>query len=621
MSSVGQYAEAKEALIEAHINYVRCRDHKGIARSLNRLSYVYFQLGDIDAAIESLEKCAKQYHQVDDISNESTVLMNLAALCFRAGKLQKSISLYHQIIGQLEGKDILIAFYNSSIPYALKGDYKTALETIQKTQPELQTYVRDQAIYYENLGLISILRGDYNRAENALNAGLKMSLEIAPESSLVSQIKRLLGDLYVATRKWRLAEKFAREALAVAEKISERVEIAACYRIFAQIEQHKNDDEKARMWFERAIDIFTQIGSLYELAVTRYLAATSGLYESGERTAMLYLAREYFQSEEVSHYVEKIDAQLRRIHIPKRTPANKSGFPCPKVIAVNKEFREILELAKEAARSELSILLTGPTGTGKDILAEFIHYHSGRTGKFVKMNSAAIQNTLMESELFGSTRGAFTGSKDRIGLLEEAADGTFFLNEIADSSPEVQAKLLEALEFHHVKRLGENKVRKVNFRLITATNRDLLELIGKDRFRADLYHRLNEINIDLPPLKDRKEDIPMLTRHFLTFAGFDLTDATEKELDELGSIFMRRIWPGNIRELKAEIQRLWMMARGDIKKIIEYALKRNEDIEREELITALQMAGGNYVKAAKILGVSEGTIRYRIKKYKLGKTK
>ena len=139
----------------------------------------------------------------------------------------------------------------------------------------------------------------------------EISLEIAPESALVSQIKRLFGDLYVATEKWDLAEQFTTEGLAVAEKINERIEIAACWRILAQVELNRGDREEAREWFEKAIDLFKLIGARYELAITRHLAAISGLYENGERTALLYLAREYFESEDIRHYVEKVDQALR----------------------------------------------------------------------------------------------------------------------------------------------------------------------------------------------------------------------------------------------------------------------------------------------------------------------
>jgi DNA-binding NtrC family response regulator/tetratricopeptide (TPR) repeat protein len=701
LTATGKHAEAREALLEAYTNYLRCEDFSGAARSLNRLSYVSFQTGNVETAVSSLQRCMELYEKIGDEKKVGEVAHNLAYVYFAFGELMKSLSLYdsYPVTEQKHGeKPVMNFFYMSAIPHAFKGDIVTAKKTIAKATPYVEKYPRDKAIYYENLGLISILDGDYKTAEEALKTGLEISLEIAPESALVSQIKRLFGDLYIAMsgsgmdsrfhgndrelwndreprndkKSWSnrkpgndkqpsflrrqessiaLAEKYAKEALAVAEKINERVEIAACYRIFAQVEQQRGTEptagqrpgprrasggapkqrgteptasggvpcsEKAREWYKKAIDLFSLIGSRYELAVTRYLAATSGLYHNGERIAMLYLAREYFESEDVAHYVARIDVKLRKIQLP-RTKINKSGHVCPTIVAVNPKMKKLVELAENVAESEMTVLLTGVTGTGKDHLARYIHYHSGRPGKFVPFNAAAVQDTMVESELFGSTKGAFTGSRDRAGLFEEADHGTFYLNEVANASAEFQAKLLEVLETRRVRRLGENKTRKVNFRLIAASNQDLQQRMRDNLFRLDLYHRLNEVHIELPPLDQRKEDIPALVEHFLTFAGFNLTEGSEKDMEQLGRILSRRCWPGNVRELEAMMRRLCILGKYDVRRMIDLALERKSVSEREVLLAALEQTGWNRSKAAHILGLTEGTVRYRIKKHKLSK--
>ncbi len=616
----GKYFEAQEILLEANINYLRCKNLSGAARALNRLSFVSLQLGNIDSAIQNLERCVGIYRELCDKSSESVISMNLAYLLFMAGKLHDSVSKYNEIHTDImkEGeKNTLIIFYMSALPHALKGDIATAKKTIEKCQPYLDKYIRDKAIYFENLGLISILDHDYKAAEKALTSGLKISLEIAPESALVSQIKRLFGDLYVASGKFDLAEKYSREALAVAEKINERVEIAACWRVLAQVEQHRGHDATAREWYKKAIDLFNLIGSRYELAVTRYLAATSGLYANAERIAMLYLAREYFESEDVRHYVEKIDVKLRRTQWPRRkvTKSEKPGVACPTIIAVNPQMKKLVEFAEHIAESEMTVLLTGATGTGKDIFAHYIHYHSGRPGEFVAVNAAAIPDTMIEAELFGSVKGAFTGSTDRPGLFEQAEKGTFYLDEIADASAEFQVKLLRVLESRVVRRLGENKTRKVDFRLIAASNHDLRQRMRDNLFRLDLYHRLNEICIDLRPLDQRKDDIPALVEHFLTFAGFDLSDGNAGDIERLGRVLARRRWPGNVRQLRTEVSRLWLSAKSDVGRMLELAQQSTPESERDELLEALAQAGGNQTKAARLLDVSEGSIRYRMRKY------
>jgi tetratricopeptide (TPR) repeat protein len=172
---------------------------------------------------------------------------------------------------------------------------------------------------------------------------LELSLTIAPESALISQNKRLFGDLYIATEKYDLAEKYATEALVVAEKINERVEIAACWRIFAQVAHHRGEDTKAREWYDKAIDLFNLIGTRYELAVTRYLAAASGLYNASERTAMLYMAREYFEAEEVAPFIAKVQTQLSQ-QPPSRAAVDKSSDGCPTIITVNEEMKKLLDL-------------------------------------------------------------------------------------------------------------------------------------------------------------------------------------------------------------------------------------------------------------------------------------
>ena len=617
LSTLGSFSEAKETLLEAYANYLRCNNLQEAAKVLNRLSFVVHHTGNIDSAIENLKKCVDIFEKTGDELNRVRMTHNLACVYFEAGRLRDALSIYLKFpvsVSKYSEKSALIAFTMSAIPHALKGDIGTAKRTIAKGKPYLDKYIREKAIYFENLGLISILDQDYETAEKALKSGLEISLEIAPESALVSQIKRLFGDLYVATNEFDLAEQYAKGALAVAEKINERAEIAACWRIFAQVEQHRGNEGKAREWYKKAVDLFILISSHYELAVTRYLAATSGLYYDGERTAMLYLAREYFESEGVAHYVGKIDGQLRKIQLPRRK-INKAGDICPTIIAINQKMKKCVELAKNVAQSEMTVLLTGVTGTGKDLLARYIHYHSGRTGDFVPFNAAAIQDTMIESELFGSTKGAFTGSRDRTGMFEEADNGTFYLNEIADASLEFQAKLLEVLETHRVRRLGENKMRPVDFRLIAASNHDLHQRMRDNLFRPDLYHRLNEVHIDLPPLDQHKDDIPALVEYFLTFAGFDLTDGNEKDIEQLGKILSQRRWPGNVRQLKAEVSRLWLASRGNVTRMIELAQERGGTMaEYDELLAVLKETGGNQSKAAKLLGVSEGTIRYRLKK-------
>jgi transcriptional regulator with GAF, ATPase, and Fis domain len=289
------------------------------------------------------------------------------------------------------------------------------------------------------------------------------------------------------------------------------------------------------------------------------------------------------------------------------------------IIAASPELKRLVSLAENIARSNLTVLLTGETGVGKDLFARYIHDMSGREGEFVTVNAAAVPQDMIESELFGYSKGAFTGALElKAGLFERAEGGTFYLNEIADATPAFQAKLLEVLEMHEVRRLGETDKRRVDFRLIAATNRNLEQEIGNGRFRLDLFHRLNELSLVIPPLRKRPEDIAELVIHFLHFIDPDLSvNGGKKHISALSKVFSHRTWSGNVRELRTEINRLWVESRGDIEKMVSAADLSQSLSLREKLINVLNETGWNRRETARRLGVSEATVRNWIKRYNL----
>jgi transcriptional regulator with GAF, ATPase, and Fis domain len=229
---------------------------------------------------------------------------------------------------------------------------------------------------------------------------------------------------------------------------------------------------------------------------------------------------------------------------------------------------------------------------------------------------------MIESELFGYKRGAFTGaSEHKPGRLELADAGTFYLNEIADSSPEFQAKLLEVLETREVWRLGESDTRKIDFRLIAASNRDLEQLMRENRFRRDLYHRLKETSISLLPLRNRVDDIPPLVRHFLSDPRHKvkLGRANSDDVKRLGALLSVRDYLGNVRELKAAVRELVLKSHGSSSRMVDLVLNDDSMTECERLRRILEVTKWNRSRAAWMLGVSEGTVRNRIKKYGITK--
>jgi len=631
--SKGKNREAIESLLEAYAAYNRCDDIYGCSQVLNRLAFVNLQDGAIEESIKNLEKSISINEQIARPDKVAALKRNLATVFTKVGELRQSINHYKHI---LENKKSLPEnhqyhlYLSYAMAMALKGDIKKAMRLIARTQQFPDDYKREKALYHEYLGWIYNLDEQFDKAVETLNTGIELSMKIAPESDLISQSKRLLADALIGLGKFDRAEQAASKALAVAEKINERVEIAACYRVFARVEQARRNGAGCREWYGKAMEIFPQIKSRYELAVTRYLAAESGFYGNAERSALLYLAREYFESEDVVSYVQKVQLAIDRIEAGPAVTANGNDNGTV-FIAADQRMMKIVEMARNVARSEMTILLTGPTGSGKDQLARYIHQCSGRTGRFVTINSAAIPESMVEAELFGFKKGAYTGADhENPGLLKRAQNGTFYLNEIADAPGKFQAKLLEVIENKTIRPLGGGDEMEVDIRIIAATNCDLEKRIREGRFRPDLYHRLNVIPISLPALAERPDDIPALVKYFLGCHNFDSNQNGDADIvSSLCWALKRKIWAGNVRELKSVIDRLFIVCGFDITRMLDivqsnYMGKIEKFIEseddpddRDRLIAVLEKTGWNKSKAARNLGMSEGAIRYRMKKYDL----
>ena len=318
----------------------------------------------------------------------------------------------------------------------------------------------------------------------------------------------------------------------------------------------------------------------------------------------------------------------------KRILNNEFGFD--ETIGTSAPIQEVYGLIKKAAVSESNVLITGESGTGKELVARAIHKWSPRNERsFVTINCSAIPDTLLESELFGFEKGAFTGANyTKKGLLEFADGGTVFFDEIGDVSPLFQTKILRVIQEGEIMRIGGTQHINVDFRIIAATNKDLGITCKKGTFREDLFYRLNVINIHLPPLRDRLEDVPFLIEHFIKKHAHKRKDILIKGLsDETMNILMNNSYPGNIRELENIIERAISFANSP--KILPSDLpsqllqtpsqkiapkqKLKEalaDIEKELIWTALQRSGGNISKAAAELGIFRQHLQRKIKKLK-----
>jgi two-component system, NtrC family, response regulator AtoC len=327
-------------------------------------------------------------------------------------------------------------------------------------------------------------------------------------------------------------------------------------------------------------------------------------------------------------------------HRGRRPSADEPAAHGTKIIAESAAMREVLRFADRIARSGVTtIMLQGESGTGKDLFARFLHEASPRReSPFVAINCAAIPETLLESEMFGYEKGAFTDARAlKKGILELADGGTVFLDEIGEMPLHLQAKLLRVLEDQSFRRLGGVRDVTVNVRVISATNKNLGEAVRKREFRQDLFYRLNVIQIALPALRDHREDVAALASHFIDFYNHKFERKIEGVSPEAARQLQAYDWPGNIRELRNVIERAMVLEEQDRLTPANLALGEDsaqplsaasspspsragmslEETEKSMLAEALQKAGGNQTQAAHILGISRDTLRYRIKKFNL----
>jgi two-component system response regulator PilR (NtrC family) len=340
----------------------------------------------------------------------------------------------------------------------------------------------------------------------------------------------------------------------------------------------------------------------------------------------------------VRNAVERKELEDENLHL--RT-ALEERFTFSNIIGRSTRMQDIFSVVQRIAKTNSTVLISGDSGTGKELIARAIHYNSGRRGKFVSINCGALPETLLESELFGHERGAFTGAiREKRGLFHEADRGTIFLDEIGETSTAMQIKLLRVLQDHVVRRVGSNVENQVEVRVIAATNRDLAESIRAGTFREDLFYRINVIPITLPPLRQRREDIALLVEHFIT----KYSKSMGVPLKRISSDAMRSIekyhWPGNVRELENVIERMIALEPSDVlttKSLPEHVLLGSsipemafdlppegislqdhlEGIGKIFMLKALERTGGVQTQAAELLRMSFRSFRYYAKKYDL----
>ncbi|SMO41101.1 DNA-binding transcriptional response regulator, NtrC family, contains REC, AAA-type ATPase, and a Fis-type DNA-binding domains [Balnearium lithotrophicum] len=361
-----------------------------------------------------------------------------------------------------------------------------------------------------------------------------------------------------------------------------------------------------------------------EVIVITAFSSIEDAVESIKSGAFHYVTKPY-EPEVLINLIKKA-CQLVKL---RRVPIGTS-----KIIYASREMEEVLKRASLFSKGEAPVLILGESGVGKELVAKFIHEESGRKGRFISVNCSAIPRELFESEFFGYERGAFTGAnKPKPGLFEEADGGTLFLDEIGELPLEHQPKLLRVLQERRVRRLGSSREKEVDVKIIAATNRNLEEMAMREEFREDLLYRINVLQIEIPPLRERPEDIVELTGYFLKKYSRNynkFVSITPEALD----VLLNYSFPGNVRELENIVHRLVITSFGEItpqevsavlgkgKRKVDIEINFDKplpeflaDVERKAIERALKCTGYVQTRAAKLLGIDEKSLRYKRKKY------
>jgi DNA-binding NtrC family response regulator len=343
-----------------------------------------------------------------------------------------------------------------------------------------------------------------------------------------------------------------------------------------------------------------------------------------------------FESSELLHRVQNAlehHQLVSEVRLLRQQIREQRGFGT--LVGKSPEIHRVAEMVSRVAGTDTTILIEGESGTGKELVARAIHAESPRADRpFVAINCGALPETLLESELFGHVKGAFTGAiATKKGLFEEADQGTLFLDEIGDTSPATQIKLLRVLQEREIRRVGSNAPIKINVRLLAATHRPLEELVREGRFRDDLFYRLNVVAIPLPPLRDRRGDMPLLAAHFLEGAAKRLGKPVPTLSQEALSLLMEYPWPGNVRELENAIERAVLLAQqnviypGDLPPSLRRGAHpgesapaspkpmRLDEVERSHILKTLEDLGWNQARAAEVLGIGRNTLWRKLKEY------
>jgi DNA-binding NtrC family response regulator/tetratricopeptide (TPR) repeat protein len=649
LNEIRSAEESLEAALGLAIHHA---DERMKSRVLIMLGLVAQNKGLHEAALEYFDRAKDLCHALADHYGEAAAALDAGILLYRRGRFSSAVrrierarEIFASIGWSVGVSRCLLALGSVS---TFRGEYARAVRCFRDAGriAEQGGFAREQALAREYLGDVHLDRGRLETAEKRYGECLRIAEHIAPEGDIVLEVERRLGELYCAKDDPAAAMAHLRRGLRLSQRLQNELEKGAILRCMGRAAFSLGARTRGVALFKKAAGTLQRAGCDFELGKTQ-LAFAEILLESDD-----LLDEAWSSAVEAGHIFGALESEAwkaaagrcidrviarrgRRFHAD---PVLRGGKKVVKIeyspefarhegfVAVSEAMLRLHEQVRFASGFDRPVLVTGETGTGKELVARMIHALSARGRRaFVALNCAAVPDHLFESEFFGHRRGCFTGAlTDRIGLFEEANGGTLFLDEVGELTTLQQVKLLRVLQEGRIRRVGENCERAVNVRIVSATNQNLEEKLGKAALREDFYYRINAEHILVPSLRERREDIVPLIAYCLCVNGAEGRRVARIEEAALKCL-QRYSWPGNVRELFAVLERakyisnggavtLEMLperikARGEARDV---AAARPGAIEpgdsSQRLRKALDLCGGNKSAAARWLGISRGTI-------------
>jgi DNA-binding NtrC family response regulator/tetratricopeptide (TPR) repeat protein len=639
----GEFREAIKSFTDAESIFRRYERPEGQSRALNHLAGLYQRMGDYKNALTYLMDAIEIARVLGDKHKLAFMMGNLGRIHLYLGnyasakaQLKANVELSTELGDTVE---IGRALMSTGYLHIQEGDFAKAEETLDEAWEHLSKTgdSRDSVMYFTYLGEMHYRTGRSQDALIILTKAVALAETLAKHSTLTARALRHLAEAQYRLNNHRAALRSIAQALPVFEAAGVLAEQSALLKLKGLIAESGGQLADSRITLKRAIDLAESSGVRCERIDALLAAGRSQAFTERERMVFLLRAEEScsgagleVRALEVQRLIVADNQSDRRALDAVRTA---SATTEASYVTTSQPILRFLEQMPKIGKTDIPVLLTGETGVGKDHLAR--HYHSvvRPSGPFVAINCASVPETLLESELFGYHKGAFTGAHgNKPGLFVAANGGVLFLDEIGDLPVMLQAKLLGVLERRCLTPLGSTEEVRLDVKLLAATNRNLEDMVEAGSFRRDLYYRLSGLTFHVPSLRERKEDIPLLLRLFLGRCG--LIGETEALPPELVQNFIAYDWPGNVRELYNKVKRLEVMVElvsdGNLVELARSffpstsqaipasLFERVERFEYQLISEALLAAGGNKSEAARLLGIHEATVRSKLRKFGVG---